>query len=67
VKKAEVAVCLLRVPHGHADAHNSFFRDVFSVFILHNSDSDHMLKTVFWTVSVAVDYLDILIQSCVNL
>jgi len=28
-------------------AHNSLLRDVFSVFLLHNSDNDPMLKTVF--------------------
>ena len=28
-------------------AHNNLLRDVFSVFLLHNSYNDHMLKTVF--------------------
>jgi len=37
-------------------AHNVFLCSVLSVFLLHNSDIDPMLKTVFWTASVAVDY-----------
>jgi len=28
-------------------AHNNLLRDVFSVFLLHNSDNDPILKTVF--------------------
>jgi len=47
--------------------HNNLLRDVFSVFLLHNSDSDPILKTVFWTASVAVDYVWTLFQSYVNL
>jgi len=35
---------------------------VFSVFLLHNSDNDRMLKTVLWTASVAVDYVWTLFQ-----
>ena len=42
-------------------------RDVFSMFLLHNSDNDPILKTVFWTASVAVDYVWTLLQSYVNL
>ena len=29
----------------------------FYVFLLHNLDNDYMLKTVFWTASVAVNYV----------
>ena len=48
-------------------AHNNLLRDMFSVFLLHNSDNDPILKTVFWTASVAVDYVWTLFQSYVNL
>jgi len=34
--------------------YDSFLRDVFYVFVLRNSDNDPMLKTVFWTASVAL-------------
>jgi len=48
-------------------SHNKLLRDVFSVFLLHNSDNDPILKTAFWTASVAVDYVWTLFQSYVNL
>ena len=38
-------------------AHNSSLRDVFSVILLHDADNDPMLKTAFWTASVAVEYV----------
>jgi len=41
--------------------------DVFSVFSLRNSDNDPMLKTMFRTASVAVDYVSTLFKSYVNL
>jgi len=37
-------------------AHSSFLRDVLAVFLLQNTDNDPMLRTVFWTASVTVDY-----------
>jgi len=48
-------------------SHDKLLRDVFSMFLLHNSDNDPILKTVFWTASVAVDYVWRLFQSYVNL
>jgi len=48
-------------------AHNKLLHDVLSVFLLHNSDNDPILKAVFWTASVAVDYVWTLFQSYVNL
>jgi len=40
---------------------------MFFVFLLCNSDNDPMLKTVFWTAAVAVDYVWTLFQSYGNL
>ena len=47
-------------------SHDKLLRDVFSMFLLHNSDNDPILKTVFWTASIAVDYVWTLFQSYVN-
>jgi len=38
-------------------AYDSFLHDLFYVFLLHKSDNDSMLKTVFWTASLAVKYV----------
>jgi len=38
-------------------AYETFLCDVFYVFLLHKSDNDPMLKTVFWTASVTALYL----------
>jgi len=36
------------------------------MFLLHNSDNDPMLNTVFWTASVAIDYVWTSFQSYAN-
>ena len=48
-------------------AYDSFLRDVFYVFLLHNSDNDLMLKSVFWTASAAVNYVWTSFEMYVNL
>ena len=48
-------------------AYDSFLRDVFYVFLLHNSDNDPVLKSVFCTASAAVKYVWTSFEMYVNL
>jgi len=49
-------------------AYDSFLRDVFyHVLLLHDSDDDPMLKTVFRIASVAVKCVWTLLETYVNL
>ena len=45
---------------------NVILNNVFTVFLLHNTDSECMLKSVWWTCNNAVNYVFNMFEEYVN-
>jgi len=45
---------------------NVILNNAFTVFLLHNTDSECMLKSVWWTRNIAVNYVFNMFEEYVN-